>query len=155
MISVYISRKLGKPNKADLSLRKLVETVINEESPKFKLPKRPLDITLFDEPSWLEYFPANKVGTYSYKANSSLGTNRALIGLRQLYLTKVLGGDKEKIRSLLQHELIHIHIDPNSNNPIHGYEFRKHAKKIGLVSDKNAFNKVNDKHWKLLIKGKQ
>ena len=141
MIKVYISRKNKKPTATDLVIRKIVEKLINEEQHKINLPNRPLDVVIFDEPTWLEHFPETTTGVYRSEANSSVGKKNALLGLRGIYLTKFLKGDTEKIRSLIKHELVHIHIDPDNHSKFqsHGKEFRKHAKRIGLVDRfKNA-----------------
>lgn len=153
MIGVYLSNKSGKHTHSDESLRNLVEEIVREEESHFNTHKKLLDVVIFDEPGWLEHFLPNKVATYSYKAISNLGNSRALLGLRKIYITKVLCKNKERIRSLIKHELVHIHIDPNSKlrEHAHGKKFQEHAKKIGLTdSHKDPESYVNDRLWKQL-----
>ena len=157
IIEVYISKKTGTHTANDQSLRELVKEVVTEELPNFVIKKKYLDVVLFDEPAWLEWFPANKVANYSYKAISNMGTDRSLLGLRQLYITKALRRNKEKIRDVIKHELVHIHVDPDYKNRAHphGRKFQEHAERSEITGGhQHAEAYVNDRLWDLLTKGK-
>jgi len=150
-IPVYLSRKFGKPTESDLQLQKIVKEIMKEEEPLFKIKIKNLDVVIFDEGGWLEFFPHNTIANYNNKTKSNVGASRALLGLRKVYLTKILHMNKEKIRQIIKHELVHIKLNPDFKMqiPEHGKEFQRCAKKFGIAGE-NIYAKsyLPDPQWK-------
>lgn len=154
-IPVFLSRKFGKPTERDLQLQKIVKEIMKEEEPLFKIKIKYLDVVIFDEEGWLEFFPNNTIANYNNRVKSNVGASRALLGLRKVYLTKILHMNKEKIRQVIKHELVHIKLNPLSKKgqPKHGKEFQKCAEKFGITGEhKYAKSYLPDSQWKHLKK---
>lgn len=159
MIGVEYSNKSFKYTAEDKRLKQLVREIIDEEEKAgLTIGPKPLDVVIFDEPNWLEIAPANTAALYNGNIQWDKDTNIRVIGLRKVYLLKVLRSDKEKIRSLIKHELVHVHLDPHQKNKRHphGNKFKEQAKTSGLKDGFEDYgSRVSREQWKMLHGGKR
>jgi hypothetical protein len=148
-----------KPLPKDKKILSSLRAVVPEVTGKFKGKgiRENFDIWIATERSWLK---AHKPTSIAHASNDDRLKDRqgnylsrrgkiGVVSLRRKYLVSILKLDKEKIKDLLCHELIHFAIEEDG----HGKEFRAMAKSIGLKGDiARATNYLSRTEMRILVR---